>query len=44
MIPTLAVVCARVPVFLGLISAVSEAVFTTTPWLAFKSGQAARVR
>jgi hypothetical protein len=36
MIPAFAVVCAREPRFLKLIRAVKEAVFTTTPRLAFK--------
>ena len=44
MIPALAVVCAREPSVLKLRSAVRDAVFTTTPWLAFKYGYAARVR
>src|ERR1700752_4738059 len=44
MIPALAVVWASEPRFLKLIRAVSDAVFTITPRLAFRCGHAARVR
>src|SRR6266481_4095441 len=44
MIPALAVVCASEPSLLKLMRPLSDAVFTTTPWLAFRYGHAARVR
>src|SRR5258708_29179265 len=44
MIPALAVVCASEPRVLKLKRAFRDAVFTTTPWLAFRCGHAARVR
>jgi hypothetical protein len=44
MIPALAVVCASEPSVLKLMRPFSDAVFTTTPWRAFRYGHAARVR
>jgi hypothetical protein len=41
-IPALAVVWASEPRVLKLIKPFSEAVFTTTPWLAFRCGHAAQ--
>src|ERR1700758_3317796 len=44
MIPALAVVCGSEPSVLKLMRPFSDAVFTTTPWLAFRCGHAARVK